>query len=167
MKVSIIAAMTPGSHVIGKDNSIPWRVPSDLKRFKELTMNAPVIMGRKTYEGIIAFLGKPLPNRTNVVLTSQRTFEAPGCIVVNGINKAIELCEEMKVSKAFVIGGAEIYRQSIHLADELLISFILGAYDGDTVFPTIGPEWQLVSADLADQGPKDDAPHSFCVFNRS
>lgn len=167
MDVSLIAAMTPGTHVIGKDNSIPWKVPSDLKRFKELTTGKPVIMGRKTYESIIEFLGKPLPNRINIVISSQRVFEAPGCVVANSVTKSVKLCEEMGYDRVFVIGGAEIYKQAIHIANEMLISFILGPYDGDTIFPPFGPEWSLVKTELATKGPKDDAPHSFCVYKRN
>jgi len=164
MKLASVVAMTPGTHIIGKNNEIPWRIPSDLKRFKQLTLNSPVIMGRKTYESIIAFLKKPLPDRVNIVLTTNKKYKAPGCIVVNDLRSAFEACGN--VEKAFVIGGAKIYDLTMPYIDELLVSFVLGAYDGDTAFPKFEKEWKLVSSELAEKGPKDDILHSFCVFRR-
>lgn len=162
MKISIIAAMTPGNHVIGKNNSLPWRLPSDLKRFKELTTGKPVIMGRKTYESI----GKPLPNRTNVVITSQRDYQAPGCAIVHNFGNAIDLCKGMNVEEVMVIGGSQIYGQALIVADRLLISFVLGPFSGDTHFPEIGGPWTLVSSEYPEPSEKDDCPHTFCVFER-
>lgn len=165
-KISLIVAMTPGTRIIGKDNKIPWRVPSDLKRFKELTLNHPVIMGRKTHESIVSFLKKPLPNRENIVITKNQDYSAPGCTVVHDIASAFFACESMSSEKIFVIGGTGIYEQTIDLADELLVSFIHGAYEGDTTFPDFSKDWKISESEHCEKGPKDDCDHSFYRFER-
>lgn len=167
MKIKLIAAMTPGTQVIGKDNALPWRLPSDLKRFKELTAGKPIIMGRKTYESI----GRPLPNRTNIVLTTDEECKIEGCLVVNSIDEALGACKALKVDDVMVIGGAQVYDLMLYNADELLITYVLGAYSGDVIFPpfvAIGNyplnNFELVECSEPQKGEKDDCYHVFCRF---
>src|SRR3990167_6950714 len=100
--LSAIVAMAE-NHVIGKDNQIPWRLPADLKHFKTITSGHPVLMGRKTYESI----GKPLPGRTNIILTRDTQYSAPDCVIVNNLEDALSLANELDMDEIFVIGGAE------------------------------------------------------------
>jgi len=125
--VSIIAALGK-NRVLGKDNELLWRIPDDLKRFKELTTGHPIIMGSKTYESI----GKPLPNRTNIVLTKDSDYEAPGTIVVHSLEEAFEKAENEEI---FVIGGGQIYALALPYADKLYLTLIDDKKEGDTFFP--------------------------------
>lgn len=141
--ISIIAAVAK-NNVIGKNNTLPWYIPEDLKRFKKLTTNKVVLMGRKTFESVIAKLGVPLPNRKNVVITTNLNYAAPdGVLVFNDIKKALEKFNNEDV---FIIGGGEIYRQTIHLADTLYITHIDKKIDGDVFFPKINHNvWRKIS----------------------
>ena len=142
--ISIIAAKSHNG-VIGNNNTLPWRLPSDLQNFRKLTQNSIVIMGRKTYESI----GKPLPNRLNVVISSQNNFNAPeGVIVSSGPNEAIKasrlLCLEQGIKDIWIIGGAGIYQQFIKRADRMVLTTIDKDCAGDTLFPAFKPElWEL------------------------
>ncbi|MEK7607061.1 MAG: dihydrofolate reductase [Patescibacteria group bacterium] len=127
MPLSIIAAIGP-NNVIGKKGVLPWHLPEDIKRFKQLTMGHPIIMGRKTYESI----GKPLPGRVNIVITRQENFAAPGCAVFQSLKEAIA---KFKDQDPFVIGGAEIYRLALPLADRLYITEVRIPTEGDVFFP--------------------------------
>ena len=128
--ITIIAAIGKNRE-LGKDNDLIWHLPNDLKRFKKVTSGHVVIMGRKTFES----LGKPLPNRTNIIITRNGNFKAEGCVIVNSLNEAIE------ASKAdpnpFILGGAEIYRQSIKIADVLDLTLVDAELDADVFFPVI------------------------------
>ena len=125
--LSIIVAIGP-NNVIGKRGALPWHLPEDLKHFKKLTMGHPIIMGRKTYESI----GRPLPGRVNVVITRQEGFAAPGCEVFGSLEGALA---KYQSQDPFVIGGAEIYRASLPLADRLYITEVKISTDGDVFFP--------------------------------
>lgn len=129
--ITLIAACSK-NRVIGKDNKLIWHVPGDLKRFKELTSGHTVLMGRKTFESI----GKPLPNRRNVILTRDKTFIADGCLIYNDLKEVLEFFK----NDLFVIGGEEIYRQTIGYADYIDLTFIHKEYEGDAFFPEI-PYW--------------------------
>lgn len=131
LKISVIVAVTKGSNAIGRDTGeLLFRISDDLKRFKSLTMGHPIIMGRKTYESI----GKPLPSRTNIVITRNPDFQAEGCVVVDSIEKAIE--EGGKLDKeVFVIGGGEIYRQAFPYADKLHMTAVESDAEGNVFFP--------------------------------
>ncbi len=138
MSLKIIVAIARNG-VIGCEGRMPWHLPEDLKHFKELTMGRTVVMGRKTFESI----GKPLPGRTNVVVTRQQDFETQGVQVVHSLAEAVA-----KYPDAFIIGGAEVYRQALPLADELYITRIEADYEGDTKFPEFDPaDWKLVSSE--------------------
>ncbi|MCC4831339.1 type 3 dihydrofolate reductase [Shewanella sp. 1_MG-2023] len=130
MRIAMIAAMA-NNRVIGKDNKMPWHLPEDLKHFKAMTLGKPVVMGRKTFESI----GRPLPGRHNIVITRQNDYQPEGVSCVNSFEAAKELvsdCEEI-----VVIGGGQLYKEILPLADTLYLTFIELTVDGDTFFP----EW--------------------------
>lgn len=132
--ISIIAAVAT-NNVIGKQGDVPWYISDDLKRFKELTTGKVVLMGRKTFESILRKLGKPLPGRKNVVLTTRENYAVPeGVEVFHSMDRALAAHASEDI---FVIGGAEIYSQTLHLADKLYLTWIDGVYEGDSFFPEI------------------------------
>lgn len=121
--------------VIGGDNDLPWYLPEDLKHFKQITLGKTVLMGRKTYDSILKRLGKPLPDRKNVVITTNTEFVAPqGVLVFNSLPEALNALKDEDV---YVIGGAEIFRQLLPLAEKLIITHVHGAYEGDAYFPAV------------------------------
>ena len=136
MSISLIAAVDKNL-VIGKENDLPWYLPEDLKRFKQLTTGKTVLMGRKTFESIMARNGKPLPNRKNVVVTTDPNYKVPdGVVLYNDLNQAIE---ELKSEELCVIGGGQIYKQTIDKADILFITHVDMETDGEVFFPKIDP----------------------------
>src|SRR5262245_8417642 len=126
--VSLIVAMAENG-VIGRDNALPWRLPEDLRRFKTITMGKPVIMGRKTFESI----GKPLPGRTNIVLTRDKSWSADGVSVVHSFDEAMARAGE--VAEVAVIGGAELFRMALARADRIYLTLVHAEVAGDVVFP--------------------------------
>lgn len=145
--ITIIAAIAE-NNALGKDNKIIWHLPNDFKHFKEVTSGNYIIMGRKTFESF----PKPLPNRTHVVISRQKNYEPQGCIVVDNLEKAIAICP--KNSNTYIIGGGEIYKQSINQVDILDITKVHHSFDADVFFPEIDPKiWKLISEDFH---PKDD-----------
>jgi len=130
MIISIIAAMAENG-VIGLDNKMPWRLPPDRKRFHEITRGHPIILGRKTFEGI----GRPLSNRTNIVLTRQRNYTAAGCVIVHDLQSAFAACAG--VDEAFVCGGEEVFRETIAAVDRIYLTIIHRIIQGDSCFPEI------------------------------
>jgi len=144
----IIIAAVAENNALGKNNNLLWHLPKDFKRFKEITSGHYIIMGRKTFESF----PKPLPNRTHVVISRQKDYLPEGCIVVENLEKAIAVCP--KNENLFIIGGGEIYSQSIHLADQLDITRVHHSFDADVYFPEIDAEiWELTSETL---NPKDE-----------
>jgi len=129
--IALVVAMAE-NRVIGKNNQLIWHLPAALKFFKNLTTGHPIIMGRKTYESI----GKPLPNRTNIIITRQPDFKVEGCLVAHSLNEALMMAQQLD-SEIFVIGGAEIYRQAMFLADTIYLTEVHHEFDGDTFFPEI------------------------------
>lgn len=132
--ISAIVAMG-ANRVIGRKNGLLWPIPDDLKRFKELTMGHPVIMGRKTFESILSTLKKPLPGRTNIVITRDASWSHDGVVVVNSVEDAIQKAKELDTEEVFVIGGAQIYEQSLPLLDRLYLTLIDANEEGDAYFP--------------------------------
>lgn len=131
MKISLIAAIST-NRVIGRDNKIPWYISEDFKRFKAITLGHPIIMGRKTFESI----GKPLPGRTNIVITRDESFSSEGVVVAHSINEAIEIAKIKEGSEEiFIIGGGQIYSQSMNLADKLYLTVVNQEVEGDVYFP--------------------------------
>ena len=153
----IVAASRNG--VIGANNKLPWHLPADLQRFKQLTMGHPILMGRKTFESI----GKPLPGRTNIVITRQKGFQCCGTTVVHSVEEALLICKQEK--EAFVIGGAEIFKQALPFADRIYLTRIEKDFEGDTKLFEIDPAaWKETSRE---EFLNDPLPHSFITLNRS
>lgn len=158
--ISIIVAMAR-DRVIGGNNQLLWHISEDLRRFKALTMGCAIIMGRKTYESI----GRALPGRKNIVLSSDKSLELQGCVVVESIAQALEKCEDSQ--EIFVIGGGQIYEQTLAMADKLYITYVDAAYQGDTLFPEIDQNlWQETSREDFDAGEKFGSPFSFVDYIR-
>ncbi|MBI2651863.1 type 3 dihydrofolate reductase [Candidatus Woesearchaeota archaeon] len=138
MIISLIAAMGK-NRIIGKNNSLPWRLPEDMKRFKQLTLGKPVVMGRKTFESI----GKPLPNRTNIIITHDKNYKAEGCIIVHSVKEALKTAEGNK--EVMIIGGEKIFREFLPIADRMYLTFIDEDFEGDAYFPEYDKEeWKEV-----------------------
>lgn len=151
-RLALIAAMTR-DRVIGRHNSLPWRLPADMRRFRELTTGHPVLMGRKTFES----LGRPLPNRTNIVLTSDRTYAGQGCISAHSLDQALAIAAQHLTHERreiFVIGGENVYHQTLARAERLYLTRIDAHIDGDAWFPEFGIEdWETIAREsrLADE----------------
>ena len=128
-KISIIVALGD-KNGIGKSNGLMWRIPSELKHFKEITTGHPIIMGRKTHESI----GKALPNRKNIVISRDSQYRAEGCIVVNSLDQAIAEAQKEEANEIFIIGGGQIYEQSLLKADKLYLTHVLGDFQADVFF---------------------------------
>ena len=161
-QITIIAGVAQ-NNVIGHKGELPWHIAEDLKRFKQLTLNKPVIMGRVTYESILKFLGKPLPDRKNIVMTSNPNFKVEGVIVANSVNEAIEKAKKFG-EQIFVIGGEKIYEQTLPIADKLEITKIWKDYEGDAHFPEINEkEWRRV---LKEDREGKDVSYSFMTYER-
>lgn len=154
MKLVIIAAVA-NNGTIGMKNTLPWKLKSDLKRFKEITSGHTVICGRKTYESI----GKPLPNRNMVVLSRDMDFRAAGCETYVSLEMA--LWKHATESVVYCIGGSNLYKQALQYAVELDITRVLADVEGDAFFPELGPEWELVEKSDVIQGDDDQYPIQF------
>lgn len=140
MKISLIAAVSL-NNVIGKDNSLIWHIPEDLKRFKAVTLNSSIVMGRKTYESLPF---KPLPKRKNIIISTNTNLNYPGAIVARSIEETLEICKND--GQIFICGGESIYREFIEFADTIYLTKVHKEFDGDTYFPEIdGEKWKLVS----------------------
>ena len=153
--------------VIGAGGTLPWRLPSDLKRFRALTMGKPIVMGRKTFESI----GKPLPGRDNIVVTRNPGFRADGIILVLSVDQALRVARDLAlgrgVDEAAVIGGADIYAQALPLADAIALTEVHATPEGDTVFPALNTEeWRETSRERHAAGPDDSADCSFVCLER-
>mgnify|MGYP002713137608 CR=1 FL=1 len=166
MRLSLIVAMAENG-VIGVNNNLPWHLPNDLKYFKAVTMGKPIIMGRKTYESI----GRPLPGRTNIVISRHAEAEHEGCSTVATIEEALELAENITlidgVAEAIVIGGAQIYALTLPLVERIYLTQVHAQVRGDTYFPKIDlDEWQQVGRE--DFIAEGDNPYdySFVVLDR-
>ncbi|QRR01905.1 dihydrofolate reductase [Dyadobacter sandarakinus] len=134
MLISLIVAVSDNG-VIGKDNQLLWRLPDDLKRFKQLTLGHPMIMGRKTFESI----GKPLPGRTSIVVTRNTSVEIEGVMVVHSLEDALAEARKIEALEVFIIGGGELYTQAQYLADRLYVTEVHSAFEGDTCFAIEDP----------------------------
>jgi dihydrofolate reductase len=160
MIISIVVAISE-NHVIGKDNKLLWYLPNDLKHFKDITTGHTVIMGRKTYESV----GKPLPKRRNIIITRQ-DITIEGCEVVNSIEAAVALCKNEE--EVFIVGGAEIYKQSMRLTNRIYLTIVHKEFDGDSFFPEINKsEWNEVHREDYQPDEKNSLPYSFITFERN
>ena len=160
--LSLIVARAEND-VIGSKNDLPWYIPADLKRFKELTTGHTVVMGRKTFESIIARLGHPLPDRHNVVVTRQKSFTSKGVTVVHEVAAINDLEGEI-----FIIGGAEMYQQTLDFADGLYVTEVHADIPGDTYFPAIDPSrWHEVSREPHLKNEKNQFDFDFVVYKKA
>ena len=158
--ISIIVAVAEND-VIGSGNQMPWHISEDLRRFKAITTGHPVVMGRKTFES----LGRPLPNRTNVVITRNPAYVAEGASVVGSLKEALALFPGSE--EVFIIGGGEIYRQAMDIADRLYITRLGEYFDGDTKFPRIDETaWRITSQEHHERGEKFPHPFTFIDYQR-
>lgn len=133
--IVIVSAVGKFNQVIGNENKLLWHVPADLKRFKELTLGHPIIMGRKTFESILKILGKPLPGRTNIVVTRDESYQHESAKITHSLEEAIEMAKSENPTEIHIGGGAELYRQALPLVSRLHITWFFDEKDGDTFFP--------------------------------
>jgi dihydrofolate reductase len=160
MSLSIIVAMAK-NRTIGVNNTLPWRCPEDLKHFKALTMGHHMIMGRKTFDSI----GKALPGRTTVVVTRDKNLKIEGCLIANSLQDAIKLCAGD--AEAFIVGGADIYSQSLQLADTLYVTEIQQDVEGDAHFPEFDRNlWQETARDMRTQETPQPLDYHFVTYRR-
>ena len=155
--IKIIVAMSK-NRVIGMDNSLIWHLPNDMKNFKKLTTGHAVVMGRKTYQSI----GKPLPYRRNIIITRDPDFEVEGCEVVNSLEEALLLC----FSNCFIIGGGEIYKQSLPIAHQIYMTQIDEEFEGDTTFPELDKSWYVSKKEDFNKDEKNNYNYSFIFYER-
>jgi dihydrofolate reductase len=165
-KVVLVAAVAENG-VIGRGGTLPWRLKSDMQHFRRLTIGRPVVMGRKTYESI----GKPLKDRTNIVLTRDPDFAADGVVVANSLETAMDMAREdarqRGADSIAIIGGAGIFSECLALADRLEITLVHAAPAGDTFFPPIDNKmWREIARVRQDAAPGDDADVSFITYER-
>jgi dihydrofolate reductase len=159
--ISFIWAMDE-NRIIGKNNQLPWHLPEDLKFFKKVTMGHPVAMGRKTHESI----GRLLPGRENIIITRNQDFICEDCTVLYSIEEFIRYCEDRE-DEVFVIGGAEIFRELISVADRLYVTMIHEKFDGDTFFPEIPlDQFELDLKEMGIRDEKNPYDYEFLIYHR-
>ena len=167
MRISLILAVARNG-VIGRHGAIPWRIGTDMRRFRSLTMGKPIIMGRKQYDSV----GKPLDGRDNIVITRNPAFSAPGIHVAPSLAAALELArdtaERRGAREIMIIGGAQIYQLALPLADRIYLSRVEADVEGDVSFD-LGDlsGWQAVSSEAVPVGPKDEHAHTFTILDRT
>lgn len=164
----VLVAAVADNGVIGRAGALPWRLKSDLKHFRALTMGKPVVMGRKTFRSV----GKPLSGRTNIVVSRDRHFAAPGLVVAATLRAALEIARgdalRRGVNEIMVIGGADIYAQLMAVASRLEITHVHNRPDGDTLFPAIDPTiWHATTVREQPAGPDDDAAFTVVSYVRA
>jgi len=165
MTISIIAALSKNK-VIGRKNDLPWHLPDDMNYFMQTTKGHYVIMGRKNYDSIPEKF-RPLPNRTNLVITRQQDFKAPGCIVLSSIEKAIETARNAEEQEVFIIGGAEVYKLGLPMANRLYLTEIEAEIDGDTFFPEFSAlDWKEISRKHHTKDGRHAYSFDFAVYER-
>ena len=156
----MIAAVAE-NNALGKDNELVWHLPNDFKRFKALTSGHHIIMGRKTFESF----PKPLPNRKHIIITRQKKYQAEGCIIVESIEEAINICP--KDENSFIIGGGEIYTLGLPYTDKIEITRVHESFEADTYFPEINnKEWKIVSSEFNKKDEKHKYDYSYQTFIR-
>ncbi len=154
--ISMIVAADE-QNVIGKDNQLIWHLPDDLKFFKQKTSGHAIIMGRNTFESV----GRPLPNRTNIIITRDRTYSAEGCEVVHSLEMALDIAKKVD-DNPFIVGGEQIYRLALPIANQVFLTRIHHSFEGDRHFPELDDAWKETSAEFH---PTDDKhAHSFTIY---
>jgi dihydrofolate reductase len=158
--ITLIAAIAEND-ALGKNNDLIWHLPNDFKRFKAVTSGHHIIMGRKTFESF----PKPLPNRTHVIITRNEAYHPEGCIVVNSMEKALEICP--KEAPIYIIGGGEIYALAMPFADKLDVTRVHHEFEADTFFPKIDrTKWELVNTEKHSKDEKHQYDYSFETYTR-
>ena len=161
MKISMIAAMTE-DRVIGIKNTLPWKLPNDMKWFRQNTMGKPIVMGRKTFE---SFGAKALPGRTNIIITRDESYQAEDSIVVHSVDEALKAAGD--VEEVIIIGGASFYEQMLPKADRLYLTFVQAELEGDAWFPEINNnDWNKVEKINNKKDKKNRYAHSFIILDR-
>jgi len=162
MRISAIIAMS-SNRVIGKNNQLPWHLPADLKHFKKITMGKPILMGRKTYESI----GRPLPGRSNIIITRDSKFQAPGCIIRHSIESALTTAALQHSEEIFIIGGALIFQETLPLIQRLYLTLIHESIEGDAYFPELNSaEWQKIEQIDHHPDKENNYSYSFKILDR-
>ena len=160
--VSAIVAMSQ-NNVIGHHNQLPWHFPADLKHFKAITTSHAILMGRKTYESI----GRPLPNRLNIILTRDQVFRVPGCVVVASLEKALQCAANRQYHQVFIIGGAQVFSQCLPCVQKLYLTVIHRDFEGDVYFPSLNQaEWEEVSREDCVADEANTSNYSFIELRR-
>jgi dihydrofolate reductase len=167
IKTVIIVAVSQNG-IIGREGDMPWKLSTDLKRFKALSMGKPLVMGRKTFESVGS---KPLPGRPHIIVSRSQTFDMPGVETVSSLAEALErgrtIAAEVGVDEVCVVGGGEIYRQVLEFADLLHVTHVETDVHGDTSFPEIDPAmFGLVEETLVPAGDKDNYPTRYAIYRR-
>lgn len=159
MTITLIAAAAE-NNALGKDNDLVWHLPDDFKRFKALTSGHFIVMGRKTFESF----PKPLPNRTHIIITRQKEYKVPeGCIVVDSIEEALKICQNQQ--EVFIIGGGEIYKQSLSIANKIELTRVHTVVEADTFFPEIDlSQWKLVEESYHPKDEKHQYAFSYLTY---
>ena len=166
MIISLIAALSQ-NHVIGKNNDLPWHLPDDMKYFMQTTKGHVVIMGRKNYESLPPKY-RPLADRTNIVVTRQSGYDAPGCMIVNSLEEGVRLAKDANEEELFIIGGAEIFALSLSKADRLYLTEIRAHIEGDTFFPIFDKfDWQEVSRKTHPPDERHKFEFDFVIYEKS
>lgn len=161
--ISAIVAMAE-NRVIGINNRLPWHLPADLRHFKALTTGHPILMGRKTYQSI----GRPLPNRTNIVITRDRSLSAPGCVVVASLEEAVQEAMKSGSGEIFIIGGAEVYRQLMPEIHRIYLTIVHQEIEGDTWFPELAAgEWREAEKIRHEADQENTCAYSFVILERT
>lgn len=159
-KISLIVAMDQKG-VIGKGNELPWHLSTDLKNFKHVTMDKPIIMGRKTHESI----GKPLPGRRNIIVTRNTDFQSEGCEVCHSLDEAIKLCEADE--ELVIIGGSELYHDALDVVFRIYLTEVHADVEGDVYFPAFDKgEWDLLLKDDVDADENNDYPFTMSILEK-
>jgi dihydrofolate reductase len=160
--ITVIAAIAK-NYALGKDNDLIWHLPADLKRFKKVTTGHYILMGRNTYESI----GKPLPNRTTIIITRNKNYFKEGCLIANSLEEAIEMAK--KEAQVFIIGGAQIYKETIakDLAEQLDITLVHNEFEADVYFPEIDTKiWKEVAREDFKADEKNEHDYSFISYQK-
>ena len=161
LNMIIMIAAVAENNALGKDNELVWHLPNDFKRFKALTSGHHIIMGRKTFESF----PKPLPNRKHIIITRQKKYQAEGCIIVESIEEAINICP--KDENSFIIGGGEIYTLGLPYTDKIEITRVHESFEADTYFPEINnKEWKIVSSEFNKKDEKHKYDYTYQTFIR-
>lgn len=162
MTVSLIWAMDDNG-LIGRDNQLPWSLPADMRWFRQHTLGKTIVMGRKTYDSI----GRPLPERRNLVLTQQQGLSIEGCEVVHSLEQALQVLPDRQIDELMVMGGAQVYHLALPLAQRLYVTRIHAAFEGDAWFPQFNwDQWREIERTDHQPDEKNAYPYSFSIYER-